>query len=63
MTKADTIFKENIRKSWKKESGQSRRVLSTRMVERPTPSTSREPLWNSTLQRRVSYHHPSSHRD
>ena len=41
MTKADTILKKTFEKSWKKESGQSRRVPSTRMVERPTPSTSR----------------------
>ena len=63
MTKADTILKKTFEKSWKKESGQSRRVPSTRMVERPTQVYHGSLYGIRPRKRRVSYHHPSSYRD
>lgn len=48
MTKADTIFKENITKIMKKASGRSKHVLNTRMAPQLIPNTSQELLQNMT---------------
>ncbi len=62
MTKADIVFKEYIRKIMEEGGLVRASVPNTRMAELPTPSTLLEPLWNLISQRRISYHHPSSHR-
>lgn len=46
MTKADTIFKENITKIMEEEFGQSKHVLNTRMAQQPIPNTSQGLLQN-----------------